>query len=98
MEVKSLDNIPSKVLDMLVEKYRDDDQFRINDDRTKQSHGEAREYFLISKKSIFFEDPLEYTFIWIGKNLWQFTYLNTGCKREGIWRDPLEVLNELLNK
>lgn len=98
MKVKSLDNISDEVLDILAEKYKDDDQFRVTDDRTRQSNGKAREYFLIARRSLIFGDPLEYTFIWISKNLWQFTYLNTGCNREGIWRDPLEILNELLNK
>jgi hypothetical protein len=98
MQVDSLDNISNKVLDTLRDKYKDDPNIRINDDRKSLSFGKSREYFLISKDTADIRDveSLEWTFIWIGSNLWQYRFLNVHCNTKQGWVDPLELLNSLL--
>lgn len=91
-----IDNISEEVLDQLAEKYTDHDEFTVLDERKKLSFGEPREYFLI-RKNLKTISGVEYCFIWIGCNLWQFSYVNTACKSEGTWKNPIELLNELLN-
>lgn len=95
MKVTSLDNIDQKVLDTLVEKYKDDPKYKVLDDRKKLSFNKPREYFLICKyrKGVW---DREWTFIWIGDNLWQFSYLNTECMSRSKWVSPVELLNKLL--
>lgn len=95
MEVTSVDNISQEVLDTLVERYKDDPKYRLIDDRKTISLGKPREYFLISNDGLGRRD-LEWTFIWIGKNLWQFRYLNTQCSHKSKWENPLDILNNLL--
>lgn len=74
-------------------------RIRITD---RKSVGEER-YFLInvdfgySEKSIKKQHGgVELSFIWIGKNLWQFRYLNIQCTHTSRWKPPLEWLNYLL--
>lgn len=95
MVVTSVDNIDQKVLDALVEKYGNDPDYRVTDERKTLSFGKPREYFLISTHAN--RSNLEWTFIWIGDNLWQFSYLNTECKHIGKWESPIDILNKLLN-
>lgn len=96
MQVTSVDNIDNKVLDKLKELYQGVDQYRVVDNRERLSFGKRREYFLISNHQD--RGDVEWTFIWIGKNLWQFTYCNVQCMSEAKWKNPLDLLNELLNK
>jgi len=98
MQVDSLDNISNEVLDTLRDKYKDDPNIRINDDRESLSFGKTRDYFLISKDDSNITDieSFEWTFIWIGNNLWQYRFLNVHCKSGSGWVDPLKLLNELL--
>ena len=95
MKLTSLENIPEKVLDTLVEKYGNDPNYRVNDDRARLSFGKRREYFLISNHLN--RASLEWTFIWIDNGLWQFRYLNTQCGQKVAWENPLDILNKLLN-
>lgn len=94
MEVKSLDNIPEKVLDTLVQKYGNDPKYRVRDERKQISFGKPREYFLISNHLNI--DHLRWTFIWIDNGLWQFNYLNPQCGNKVTWENPLDILNNLL--
>lgn len=95
MVVESVDNISQKVLDTLVEKYGSNPEYRVVDERTKMSFGKSREYFLIS--NYVKRRDYEWTFIWIGDNLWQYSYLNTRCTSFGKWESPIDILNKLLN-
>lgn len=95
MKIESLDNISNEVLDEIVRKYGDNPNYRVLDDRKKISFGKPREYFLFSNYKG--RGEMEWTFIWIGNNLWQFSYVNTLCKSEAKWKDPLIILNEELN-
>lgn len=95
MVVTSVDNISQEVLDTLVEKYGNDPKYRISDERKQISFGKPREYFLISNHAK--RSDLEWTFIWIGDNLWQYSYLNTQCNSIGKWESPIDILNKLLN-
>ena len=92
MILTSLDNIPDSVLDKLVELYASDPKYRIVDERLKISFDKPAEYFLLEKKG-----SIEITFIWIHNNLWQYRYLNESCSSTANWKDPLQLLNELLN-
>jgi hypothetical protein len=94
MEIQSLDNISEKVLDALAEKYKDDPTIKVMDERKILSFGKPREYFLIRNHNR--RADLEWTFIWIGDNLWQFSYMNTQCGQKASWVDPLTLLNSLL--
>lgn len=98
--VSSVDNIDSKVLDKLKELYSNKDGYRIVDDREKEAFGRKREYFLIARVVSVKEpeDRFEFTFIWIGKNLWQYRYLNTRCTEKSNWITPSELLNNLLKE
>tara|TARA_R110000824_G_scaffold106610_4_gene251987 strand:- start:6248 stop:6541 length:294 start_codon:yes stop_codon:yes gene_type:complete len=93
LQIHSLDNISDTVLDYIKRKFTDKG-YTISDEREKLSFGKAREYFLFSNRNK--RDETEWTFIWIGNNLWQFSYLNTNCKSKASWVNPLELLNELL--
>lgn len=95
MVLESLDNISDDVLDLIKLKFSDKGSYRVLDDRKILSFGKPREYFLFS--NFRGRGNLEWCFIWIGKNLWQFTYLNTECMSKGGWVNPLDLLNELLN-
>jgi hypothetical protein len=97
MKVTSLDNINQKVLDALVEKYKDDPIYRISDERKSLSFGKPREYFLIANDGRGRNSNPEWTFIWIGDNLWQFRYINTQCNSKSKWENPIDILNKLLN-
>lgn len=98
LKADSLDNINSKVLDYLVKTYKDDKNYRIMDERKTISFSEKREYFLFSKLGQGINEPLsvEFTFIWIGPNLWKFSYLNIHCTNRANWVDPLILLNDLI--
>lgn len=95
IELKSLENISNEVLDKIVELYGDNPQYRVLDERKKTVFNKPREYFLFANHSD--REYVEWTFIWIGNNLWQFTYSNALCKTKPQWRNPLELLNEQLN-
>lgn len=97
-KLESLDNITDEVLDLIVEKLGDKSGIRVLDDRETITFEKKREYFLVSNNGISMRrhESVEWTFIWIGKNLWQFTYCNTLCMREDNWKNPLDLLNELL--
>ncbi len=92
MILTSLDNIPDNVLDKLVELYDSDPKYRIVDERLKISFDKPAEYFLLENKG-----SIEITFIWIHNNLLQYRYLNESCSSTANWKDPLQLLNELLN-
>jgi len=98
MIITSIDNISEEVLDLLKLKYSDENLFSIIDNRKKISLGKKQEYFLLQKKPDYTldSDDIEYTFIWIGNNIWQYTFLNINCTTQGLWRDPLKILNNLL--
>lgn len=91
----TVDNISKETLDKLVELYKDKKGFRINDDRETLIGGKPREYFLIGYENREVSG-VEFTFIWIGSNLWQFRYCNIHCGTEANWKNPQELLNELL--
>ena len=95
-QIKSLENISSETLDKIVEKYKDNKGFRINDDRERISRGKKSGYFLFANNSMGMNKTVEWTFIWIGCNLWQFRYCNTSCTSTASWKNPLDLLNELL--
>jgi len=98
-EFNIIDNIDQKVLDILVEKYKDDPNYFISDERKTLSFDKPREYFLIRKQPLAaMQDGVEFTFIWIGDNLWQYRYLNTKCRSQSKWINPTELLNSLINK
>ena len=96
-ELKSVDNIDNEILDKLVKLYGKNKSIVIYDDRKTDSFGKPREYFLIRNKTFMDENQMEWSFIWIGNNLWQFSYCNIHCKTEGHWKNPVDLLNELLN-
>lgn len=100
MKLNSLDNISDKVLDKLALDYSNEDGFRITDQRKTFSHGKPRGYFLISRETYNFSSSdrlVDFTFIWINNNLWQYNYLNVNCNKIGKWEDPLELLNKLIS-
>jgi len=97
IKIKNLDNITNETLDLIVEKFQNNICYRINDDRKTISFEKEREYFLFSNSGFGMDKHQEFTFIWIGKNLWQFRYTNVECTSKGYWKNPLELLNELLN-
>jgi len=98
--VGSLDNIDEEVLDKLAELYKDEDGFYVTDERKTLSFGKPRGYFLLRRKFRYDSglSDKEYCFIWIGRNLWQFSYINVHYKDGGLWEDPLILLNKLLLK
>ncbi|WZE63548.1 hypothetical protein PANI_CDS0028 [Maribacter phage Panino] len=97
MEIKSLDKIDENVLDKIVELYKDNPQYRVSDERKSISFGKPREYFLFEKRDKSISDKeVEWTFIWIHGDLWQFRYLNTHVGNMQGWVDPLILLNDLL--
>lgn len=69
MKVQSLENIPNKVLDRIVELYSNDDNFRVIDERELLRCGEKKEYFLFAKDKNF--GDLQWCFIWISNNISQ---------------------------
>lgn len=89
MKLKKLDNISDEILDKIKNKYQNNSNYRVID---KLSTFKKERYFLFSNHKSRAE--LEWTFIWIGPNLWQFSYLNTHCVSKGLWKSPLEILNE----
>lgn len=95
-KLENLDNITDETLDLIVEKFKNNKQFRIVDDRKKIVFDKPREYFLFANSGFNMNRSLEWTFIWIGKNLWQFRYCNTECNYKSSWKNPLDLLNELL--
>ena len=94
MEVQSLENIPNKVLDRIVELYSNDDNFRVIDERELLRCGEKKEYFLFAKDKNF--GDLQWCFIWISNNIWQFSFGNPSCSHSPEWQNPLDILNEHL--
>lgn len=100
MKLDAIEPITNDVLDKIKEHYEGKKWFRIND---HISHGDER-YFLLQKISEYTEEGrgipgnknIEYTFVWIGKGLWQFRYLNTHCVESNNWKEPLEILNNLI--
>lgn len=95
MELKSLDNIPNESLDRLKELYKDDKNFRIIDERGKiDSFGNRKEYFFFATSVV----GVEWKFIWVGNNLWQFTYYSPPCRYKKEWEDPLGFINKHLNR
>lgn len=98
MRVESLDNISDEVLDYLRDTYQHKKGFRVNDDRKGKLGREDRNYFLINNdgRSLKDTDGVEYTFIWIDNNLWQYRFVNVYVSSKGLWKSPLQVLNELL--
>jgi hypothetical protein len=90
--LETLDNISSKILDLIKEKYSNKEGFRVIDDREEMNFGRKKEYFLFEKGRD------DFSFIWINNNLWQFRYCNINCSYEGNWKNPVEILNELLFK
>jgi len=74
IKIKNLDNITNETLDLIVEKFQNNICYRINDDRKTISFEKEREYFLFSNSGFGMDKHQEFTFIWIGKNLWQFRY------------------------
>lgn len=94
--VNSLDNISNTMLDFIKDKFKDREGYRIIDDRDSTSFGKRREYFLLSNNSLNNRARIEWSFIWIGNNLWQFNYCNTNCNSQANWKNPLDLLNELL--
>ena len=102
-KLTSLDNIPEEYLDRIKELYLDDNQkYNISDERKEicAFKRKSREYFLFSNCgpgiSFFKNDTrIEFTFIWIENNLWQFRYLNPHTS-ESNWENPVDLLNKLL--
>ena len=94
----TVDNISQENLDKLVTKYSGKEGYTVRDEREEISFNEKREYFLFRFKNTDYENPKpEYCFIWIGKNLWQFSYINTSCNSLALWVNPTELLNSLLS-
>lgn len=99
ISINSLDNISETMLDFIKKKFDNNPNFRIIDDRKTISFGKPKEYFLFANNSANgLRANLEFTFIWIGGNLWQFSYCNTECLTKPSWKNPLDLLNELLNQ
>lgn len=98
LQVTEVDNISKEVLDFLAEKYTNNPAFRIQDDRESRAINRKEGYFLISTASANIRklDSIEFTFIWIGNHLWQYTYLNVHCMQQSNWEDPVSILNKLL--
>jgi len=95
--ITSLDNISDKDLDKIKEKYKDHKGYVIRDERKELSFGKPKEYFLFgSADRSIHENDIEFTFIWIKNNLWQYRYLNIHCSEKAAWINPLALLNELL--
>lgn len=92
----SVDNINNSTLDKLHVTYKKRKGFKVVDHRLTISSGKPREYFLLR----YFGDKnteIEFTFIWVGPNLWQYKYLNKRCITGANWIDPEILLNQLLN-
>lgn len=92
-QLNELDNISNTALDFIKKKFSNKG-YRILDERETLSFGKPKEYFLFSNHIDRAE--VEWAFIWIGGNLWQFRYLNTKCMSKPSWVNPLELLNDLL--
>ena len=90
--LETLDNIPSEILDLIKEKYSNKEGFKVIDDREKMNFGRKKEYFLFEKGRD------DFSFIWIDNNLWQFRYCNVKCSYESNWKNPVEILNEFLER
>jgi hypothetical protein len=99
ISVNSLENISETMLDFIKKKFDDNPNFHIIDDRKRMAFGKPKEYFLFTNNTANgLRANLEFTFIWINNNLWQFTYCNTECVNKPSWKNPLDLLNELLNQ
>jgi len=96
MKVTTLENISEEVLDYIKDNLSV--KYRVSDKRASIIFGKRREYFLFSNDSMSRNENVEWCFIWIDNGLWQFSYCNTLCSTEPNWKNPLDLLNELLNE
>ena len=95
IKIESIDNISNEVLDLLKEKLEGKSAYRVNDDRQQIVYGKKREYFLIANDRVL-NDGIEWTLIWIGRNLWQYRYCNRYCTYKAQWKNPVDIVNEIL--
>lgn len=93
-QLTELDNIPEKVFDLIVKEFGNNPNYKVVDGRKTLFHNGYREYFLFSNRVG--RGDLEWTFIWIHNNLWQFSYINSRVQTRRLWENPLDLLNKLL--
>ena len=102
-KLSNLDNIPEEYLERIKELYLDNTkEYRISDERKEicAFKKKPRKYFLFSNcgpNISFFNNNanIQFTFIWIENNLWQFSYVNPNTSQSN-WENPLDLLNKLL--